>query len=133
MRVPRIGKMIHPVTWQTPLSTRDSYGQVNPNASYSTIATRHVAIDSMSSSENITGSKPDGINTFKVTQRYMAELQLKDRMLFNGRYFEITGIINLDERNLFQEITVSEKPSVASVYSAGVIAGQTALTGVATP
>ncbi|MEZ6033533.1 MAG: head-tail adaptor protein [Planctomycetaceae bacterium] len=105
-----IGKLRHRVIWQTPDSTRDEYGQVNTTETYTQIAIRTVAIEATGSSEILNGGKPDGVQTYKVTQRYLPGLKLKDRMFFNFRYFEVVGILNIDERNQWQEVTVTERP-----------------------
>lgn len=105
-----IGKLKHLVIWQTPSSTRDEYGQVNTTNTYSTLALRTVAIEAIGSNEVLNSGKPEGVQTYKITQRYLSGLKLKDRMKYDNRYFEVISIINIDERNQWQVITVVERP-----------------------
>ncbi|MBI1347241.1 hypothetical protein GC163_13250 [bacterium] len=102
------GKLRHLVTIEQPSTSRDSTGQVNPADEWSTFATRTVAIEPTTSTEP-NGEKPEAQTTYKVTMRYLSGLSHSHRIKWGSRVFQITGIVNPEERNLWQEVTVVER------------------------
>jgi len=53
--------------------------------------------------------KLDNENTHKIRIRYNKDVHPKMRIKFGFRYFNILAIINVDERDIYQEIMASEE------------------------
>lgn len=92
----RAGRMRQRIMIQRATETTDSYGQ--------TMLTwaPHKAMWSMlefdAASEQREGERQQGVRSGTATMRYLEDVTAKDRFVFDGRTFEIIGVINVDRR-----------------------------------
>ncbi|MBI1347107.1 hypothetical protein GC163_12555 [bacterium] len=103
-----IGKLRHRITVEEPSTARDETGQVNPSDTWATFAERYAAIEPVSSNEP-NGEKPEAQTTHRITLRYLSGLSHDQRIKLGSRVFQIVGIRNIDERNIWQEVTAIER------------------------
>lgn len=108
MRTPDIGSMRNAVTWTSPATDRDSYGQVNAGDVFNFVATVRAKVEVMKTEEVVQGKKPEGVIWYRITQRYLSGIQFNWQMNFDNRVFQVVGINDIEERHLFQEIEVCE-------------------------
>lgn len=99
-----VGELRHLVQWQTPNPTRDSTGQPIPN--WTNLAQRYARVVALKSQEKL-NELPQGQTMFCVTQRYLSTLDMTCRMVMNGVSYKITGLINVDNRNMYQDVYVT--------------------------
>lgn len=94
----RAGKIRHRVSIQRKTISQNSIGE--GIESWSELCKRWASIEPASGSEVVIGDQINGTVTHIVTMRYLGGLTSKDRVTFNGRNFDINGVVNTDERNI---------------------------------
>jgi SPP1 family predicted phage head-tail adaptor len=104
------GKLRHRLTIQQPDQSEGSAGEMLPR--YSTFATVWGSIEPLSGSEGIYGKQEGSESTHKIRIRYHAGITSDFRVLWNGRYFNLTEPPrNPEERNREMELICKEVTS----------------------
>ena len=98
--------MRHRVELKSLSSTRGSAGtQTNTYATYATV---WASVNPLRGLELINAQQVHMEITHKITIRYNSSLIATDRILFDGRTFEIASIIDPYERNVYLELMCKE-------------------------
>jgi SPP1 family predicted phage head-tail adaptor len=107
----RSGDLRKRVTLQRRDTTKDSYGQqVN---TWADVATVWASIEGLSARELLAAQSVQSEVSHRITVRYRSELSdpkavAAMRAVYNGRLFDISGAMNLDERNRTVELLCAE-------------------------
>lgn len=99
------GTMDHLVTVQTPTEGTNSIGE--PTFTYSTFATRWIALLPLSGAERVASLQNEGTVTHRVRMRYTEGLKPKMRLVGQGRTFEIDSVVERGRREE-HELLVTE-------------------------
>jgi len=99
------GIMDQLATVQTPTEGTNSIGE--PTLTYSTFATRWIALLPLSGAERIASMQNEGTVTHRVRMRYTPGLKPKMRLLSDGRTFEIDSVVERGRREE-HELLVTE-------------------------
>ncbi len=102
----RAGKLRHRVELQSVGRTKAADGQ--SIETFTTYATVWADIKPMRGSEAIEAQQQSGQDWFKITVRYNASINIKDRIVFGPRVFEVNYAPDFEERKIFQELTCTE-------------------------
>jgi SPP1 family predicted phage head-tail adaptor len=81
---------------QTPTESANAIGE--PILTWSTFATRWVAILPLSGNEQITALANEGNVTHRIRMRYTAGIKPKMRLVSEGRTFEIMSVVERGRR-----------------------------------
>ena len=109
----RAGALRHKIVFQQLTVANDTWG--HSAKTWADYATRHAAIWSLRGVEQLEAMKLDNEITHKIRIRYTSGLHPKMRISYydfkadSTRYFNIRSILNIDERNIYQEIMASEE------------------------
>jgi len=90
---------------QTPTEGVNSIGE--PTFTYSTFATRWMALLPLSGAERIASLQNEGTVTHRVRMRYITGLKPKMRLVSEGRTFEIDSVVERGRREE-HELLVTE-------------------------
>ena len=101
-----IGDMRHKITIETPTLTPDSVGGFT--TSWSTLADVWSKIEPLSARQRFHAMQLEHIVSHKITIRYRSDIESDQRILFEGRTFQIHSFIDPDERHRFLEIMAQE-------------------------
>lgn len=102
----RTGQLRHFVRLERDDGTQDAAGQ--HRESWSTYASVYAAIEPASGREyQLAGQTQAEVNT-PVRIRYLAEVKPKDRVVWNGRTFEIVAVLSKDERDTQMDLSCIE-------------------------
>jgi SPP1 family predicted phage head-tail adaptor len=101
----RSGIMDTLATVQTPAESANAIGE--PILTWSTFATRWIAILPLSGNEQMTAMATEGNVTHRVRMRYTAGLKPKMRMVAEDRTFEIMSVVERGRREE-HELMVTE-------------------------
>lgn len=99
------GIMDQKATIETPTESVNSIGE--PTLTYSTFATRWIALLPLSGAERVASMQNEGTVTHRVRMRYTAGLKPKMRLVSEGRTFEIGSIVERGRREE-HELLVTE-------------------------
>jgi SPP1 family predicted phage head-tail adaptor len=88
--------MDHLAVVQTPAESANAIGE--PILTWSTFATRWVAILPLSGNEQITALANEGNVTHRIRMRYTAGIKPKMRLVSEGRTFEIMSVVERGRR-----------------------------------
>lgn len=99
------GIMDQKATIETPTESVNSIGE--PTLTYSTFATRWIALLPLSGAERVASMQNEGTVTHRVRMRYTAGLRPKMRLVSEGRTFEIASIVERGRREE-HELLVTE-------------------------
>lgn len=99
------GIMDHLATIETPTEGTNSIGE--PTLTYSTFATRWIALLPLSGAERVASLQNEGTVTHRVRMRYTSGLKPKMRLKSDGRTFEINSIVERGRREE-HELLVTE-------------------------
>lgn len=97
----------HKAIIQRQTETLDDYNQ--PEDTWTTHATVYCSIEPLRGSEYMRAQQMQATVSHRITLRYRADLKPTDRFLYDGRYFEIQSIINIEERDRFLEVMATEQ------------------------
>jgi SPP1 family predicted phage head-tail adaptor len=126
MRTVEAGKLRHPILIQQLRQTASASGQlVETFPDFSTV---WASIEPVTAKEIINNQQVKEQITHKITIRYIAGLNSTFRIIYNGRVFDITSVLNYDELNIYQTILATESNKHASYFnfcSGGVAVGGT--------
>lgn len=92
----RAGDMDTLATIETPTESTNAIGE--PMLTYSTFATRWIALLPLSGSEQINALAAEGSVTHRVRMRYTSGLKPKMRLVSDGRTFEILSVMERGRR-----------------------------------
>lgn len=92
----RSGTMDHLAVVQTPTESANAIGE--PILTWSTFATRWIAILPLSGNEQITALANEGNVTHRIRMRYTAGIKPKMRLVSEGRSFEIMSVVERGRR-----------------------------------
>lgn len=99
------GLMDQKATIQTPTEGTNSIGE--PTFTYSTFATRWMALLPLSGAERVASLQNEGTVTHRVRMRYTSGLKPKMRLVSEGRTFEIDSVVERGRREE-HELLVTE-------------------------
>lgn len=99
------GIMDQLATIETPTEGTNSIGE--PTFTYSTFATRWIALLPLSGAERVASMQNEGTVTHRVRMRYTAGLKSKMRLVSDGRTFEIDSVVERGRREE-HELLVTE-------------------------
>lgn len=108
----RAGKLRRLVTIQRLTGARDTTN--NETDTWKTLATVYAHIEpylgsARSGREEFSGGQITGLDYTRFHIRYLAGVSPKDRILYNGRVFDIQAVNNRDERNFEMELLAKER------------------------
>lgn len=92
----RSGIMDQLAVVQTPTESANAIGE--PILTWSTFATRWIAILPLSGNEQITALANEGNVTHRIRMRYTAGIKPKMRLVSEGRTFEIMSVVERGRR-----------------------------------
>jgi len=75
---------------------------------WGTIKTLRAKISPISGRERVYAQRLEADTTHRIMLRYTPGILPSDRINFNGRYFQIRALLNLEEANRFLEISAEE-------------------------
>lgn len=101
-----IGKLRHRITFQSVKLTADDYG--GHEESWGDDFTLWAAVEPANGRERFFAGKVEQVVTHKITIRAGAGVSTKHRIAFGCRLFQIHGIVNLEERGKFMELSCQE-------------------------
>lgn len=87
-----IGELKKRITILAFAEVRDEYGGIEGN--WQSIAKRWASVEPIGATETADNQQVKAIGTTKISMRYMAELTEKNRISFDGKIYEITGVID---------------------------------------
>ncbi len=99
------GLMDQKATIETPTEGTNSIGE--PTFTYSTFATRWIALLPLSGAERVASLQNEGTVTHRVRMRYTSGLKPKMRLVSEGRTFEIDSVVERGRREE-REMLVTE-------------------------
>ncbi len=99
------GLMDQKATIETPTEGTNSIGE--PTFTYSTFATRWLALLPLSGAERVASLQNEGTVTHRVRMRYTSGLKPKMRLVSDGRTFEIDSVVERGRREE-HELLVTE-------------------------
>jgi len=103
----RAGPLRHRIEIQIASTAQNAAGE--PAGTWLTSLSAWAAIWPLRGSEYLTASQDRSSVTHKVRVRYLSGITPKNRIKFGStRYFNIDSVINVDERNIYQDIMASE-------------------------
>jgi SPP1 family predicted phage head-tail adaptor len=109
----RAGGLRHKIVFQQLTVANDTWG--HSAKTWTAYVTRYAAIWSLRGVERLEAMKLDNEITHKIRIRFTSGLHPKMRIEYYDheegitRYFNILSILNIDERNIYQEIMASEE------------------------
>lgn len=92
----RAGKLRNPVTIQQPVETPNSYGE--PETTWILFAQAWASIEPLQGREYLASAGIRSEVTTRIRMRYVEGVTTKMRVLFGDRQFDISAVINVDER-----------------------------------
>ena len=104
----RTGTLRHRVTLQEFVEIVDEYG-TPIGEGWEDIATVWAAVEPITGREYIELHNTQSELSHKVTMRYRPGVTPANRLLFNGRQFDIQSVLNLEERNRELVLMCKEK------------------------
>ncbi len=102
----RAGKLRHRVELQSVGRAKAADGQ--SIETFTTYGTVWAEIKPMRGAEAIEAQQQSGQDWFKITVRYNDSINIKDRIVFRTRVFEVNYAPDFEERNIIQELTCTE-------------------------
>lgn len=103
------GKLRHTVEIQ---EQADTYSPTGVTTVWSTIAKRKAAIKPATAEEFLEANRTGSVAPRTLVMRYYSgTLTPAERLLFNGRTYEIQSVANMDERNRTMEVRCKEVTS----------------------
>ena len=100
------GKLRNSITIERLITIPDSIG--GSNKAWVTNKTLKAFIKPMSGAETLHSQRLEARLTHRVLIRYVSDILNTDRINYNGRHFQIRSIINVEERNLWIELSCEE-------------------------
>jgi len=104
-------RLPHRVRIERQSETLDSVGQLED--SWSLVAVVAARVEPLTSREIQSGEAANMQTSHRITIRYLSDITTDMRVIFNARTLQIIGIRNVEERNVYQELTCLEGPANA--------------------
>jgi len=101
------GKLRHRITIQAEVNTRDSIGGVTKT--HTDLATRWGGVAPLSGRELMVAQQTASMVTHMITMRAYAGLNANNRLVYDGRYFNIVSVRDIDERGKVMIIMAEER------------------------
>jgi SPP1 family predicted phage head-tail adaptor len=109
------GVFIHRIEYQSSTAARGSSGSVPPSWNETTpFVTVYASVDPLTSREVLSNLSNGMETTHRITHWYVAGLLSEMRIKFGTRYFDILGIRNFSEKNVYIEVLCKEGRSQGS-------------------
>ena len=102
----RAGRLRHRITVQSPLQVVDAHGDTVET--WVTVRTVWAAIEPVSARELVRAGALDALLTHHIRARHIAGITPGWRVLHDNRVFNISSVINRDERNASVELMCIE-------------------------
>ena len=103
------GQLRHTIQIQASSESQDPMiGENIPT--WNTIATRRAFVRPKSGKEVLQATQQHAEVTHLVTMRYLKNITSKNRLIYNGRDFEIVFVIDVEERKRWLELLCIERP-----------------------
>jgi len=116
------GKMRHYIALQHWAETRTASGYATQT--YTTYASVWAYIRTLSGRERLGAQQVNATLSHEITIYYRSDVQPDDRIVWDGRYFDIKDVRNVDERNIEIRMlaveVVTQGPSASPSPSASV-------------
>lgn len=103
------GKLRHNVIWQNKVSTPDGGGGFTYTTS--DFANTRAFIKPVSTNERFFAQRIESDITHKIYIRYRTDLSPAMRIRYGDRYFQVKGLMNIEEQNKWFEISAVEGES----------------------
>ena len=100
------GKQRHKVELQSYTASRDSFG--GEIETYATYAKTWASIEPLSGRELVYAQQVSEITKIRITIRYNSSVDVKHRIKFGLRLFDINAIMDTEERNKEMTLLCSE-------------------------
>ena len=101
-----IGKLRHRIELYSVTETQDNYGEVTKG--YELATTVWASIKPLSGKELAHAQQVSAETSFKIVIRYNSAVTSEYRLVFGSRTFEITGMLNGDEKGEYLVLMCSE-------------------------
>ena len=101
-----IGKLRHKINLQRRVQTDDGYG--GGMTSWVTFASVFAWIKPLTGGEKWAAMKVESFVTHKIIIRYRTDFSAIDRILHDGRAFNVRAAMDIDEKRRFIEIPAEE-------------------------
>jgi len=104
-----IGERRHRVVFQRATVTQDAFGE--PDQTWAALCTSWALVQPMKGAERFSANQVQGEVDTRIVTRYrgeLADLQPKDRAVWDGRNYDIKAVIRRDHRNIELEILAKE-------------------------
>jgi SPP1 family predicted phage head-tail adaptor len=102
----QIGKLRHRVELKSLSQNQNNFGETQDT--WTTYTTVWARIEPLRGRELMLAQQANSEVTIRVTIRYNSSVTTKDRVVIGSRVLEIVAVINLDERNIKQELLCKE-------------------------
>lgn len=106
MRLPPIGRMRHRMTIE--YASRNPDGGGGADETWTTLAEVWADLRPLSGGERLAADGLAGTISHEITMRYRADVRPSMRFRFGSRIFEISAVIDLDERRRRQRCQCTE-------------------------
>ena len=101
-----VGALRKSIVIQSMGSTTDAGG--GRSVAWSTFKTLYAHVEQQSASDKYTQGVIDEKGLYVFTMRYVAGVTTKHRISYNSKFFNITSVINLDERDKYLVVKATE-------------------------
>lgn len=102
----RAGQLRHRLALQSVSRNQDSYGEAIET--FATYATVWGSVEPTAGKELELGDQISGEVTHKVIIRHNTSVDVKDRISFDSRVYEINAILNWQERDIYNTLLCKE-------------------------
>lgn len=96
------GMLRHKITIERESQVQDNVGGYS--SSWSTLSQPFAFIKPMSGNERFWANRLESNLTHRIFLRYITDITTKDRIIYDGREFQIRAIINVEERDKWLEL-----------------------------
>ena len=97
----RAGALRHLVAVMEPSTLKDAHGQ--RVLTFTQHSQRHASIEPLKQEERVAADRVQGVRTHRIVMRFHPDITSRWRITFDGRTFDVDGILNKDERNVSTE------------------------------
>jgi SPP1 family predicted phage head-tail adaptor len=102
----RAGRLRHKILLQRKAMTTDDYG--GPVETWTDFSTPWASVEPLSGRELANAQAVNAETTTKITMRYLAGVTAADRIIFEGRFYNIQSVIDEEMRHRQLVILASE-------------------------
>ena len=101
------GRLRHVVAFELQSQTTDASGNIV--TTWSSVATGVRAdVTSKSAREAFRAGRTEGLRNYEATIRYRSDIGNNHRMIWQGRTFDVQGVLNLDRRQRYLTLYLLE-------------------------